>query len=136
MDYNATTPLAPEVLEAITSTLRDAWGNPSSSYHAGSELDRVKYLLKASVLMQRLTTLFYYLDAGATAKLCIAKARDSVAQMINVAPQGASLLAWVQLCELFTILARVRQQPLPAPPPPPPNSGVHSPYLLWAGRKP
>ena len=44
LDYNATTPLAPEVLEAITSTLRDAWGNPSSSYHAGSELDRVKYL--------------------------------------------------------------------------------------------
>lgn len=35
LDYNATTPLAPEVLEAITVALRDAWGNPSSSYHAG-----------------------------------------------------------------------------------------------------
>ena len=35
LDFNATTPLAPEVLEAITSALKDAWGNPSSSYHAG-----------------------------------------------------------------------------------------------------
>lgn len=49
LDYNATTPLAPEVLEAITSALRDAWGNPSSSYHAGSELGRVKDQLKAAV---------------------------------------------------------------------------------------
>ena len=35
LDFNATTPLAPEVLEAITVTLKDAWGNPSSSYRAG-----------------------------------------------------------------------------------------------------
>ena len=35
LDYNATTPLDPSVLEAITSTLRDSWGNPSSSYPAG-----------------------------------------------------------------------------------------------------
>ena len=35
LDYNATTPLASEVLNAITAALRDAWGNPSSSYHAG-----------------------------------------------------------------------------------------------------
>ena len=35
LDYNATTPLEEEVLEAITDTLRDAWGNPSSSYEAG-----------------------------------------------------------------------------------------------------
>ena len=38
LDYNATTPLASEVLEAITTALRDAWGNPSSSYHAGKKL--------------------------------------------------------------------------------------------------
>ena len=35
LDYNATTPLAPEVIEAITDTLKEAWGNPSSSYPAG-----------------------------------------------------------------------------------------------------
>lgn len=40
LDCNATTPLAPEVLEAVTGALRDAWGNPSSGHHAGI-LDRM-----------------------------------------------------------------------------------------------
>ena len=35
LDYNATTPLAPEVIEAITGSLRDHWANPSSSYETG-----------------------------------------------------------------------------------------------------
>lgn len=35
MDYNATTSLEPEVIESITEALREAWGNPSSSYTAG-----------------------------------------------------------------------------------------------------
>lgn len=35
MDYNATTPLAPEVIRATYEAMRDAWGNPSSSYVAG-----------------------------------------------------------------------------------------------------
>lgn len=35
LDSNATTPLAPEVLDCIHGTLRDAWGNPSSSHSAG-----------------------------------------------------------------------------------------------------
>lgn len=35
MDHNATTPLEPEVIQAISEALRDAWGNPSSSYAAG-----------------------------------------------------------------------------------------------------
>uniref|UniRef100_A0A7N8XWJ1 Selenocysteine lyase n=1 Tax=Mastacembelus armatus TaxID=205130 RepID=A0A7N8XWJ1_9TELE len=37
MDYNATTPLEPEVIQAITEALRDAWGNPSSNYIAGAK---------------------------------------------------------------------------------------------------
>ena len=36
LDYNATTPLAPEVVEAVTSALA-AWGNPSSGYRTGRE---------------------------------------------------------------------------------------------------
>ncbi|KAL2090419.1 hypothetical protein ACEWY4_015107 [Coilia grayii] len=32
MDYNATTPMDPEVVEAVTVAMREAWGNPSSSY--------------------------------------------------------------------------------------------------------
>ncbi|XP_054644911.1 selenocysteine lyase isoform X2 [Dunckerocampus dactyliophorus] len=35
MDYNATTPLEPEVIQAVSEALQDAWGNPSSSYQAG-----------------------------------------------------------------------------------------------------
>lgn len=35
MDYNATTPLEPEVIQAISEALQDAWGNPSSNYIAG-----------------------------------------------------------------------------------------------------
>ena len=31
LDHNATTPLAPEVMEAISSSLH-LWGNPSSPY--------------------------------------------------------------------------------------------------------
>lgn len=37
MDYNATTPLEPAVIEAISEALQDAWGNPSSNYIAGEE---------------------------------------------------------------------------------------------------
>ncbi|XP_076009288.1 selenocysteine lyase [Genypterus blacodes] len=35
MDYNATTPLDPEVIQAISTALEEAWGNPSSNYVAG-----------------------------------------------------------------------------------------------------
>lgn len=36
MDYNATTPLEPEVIQAMTEAMREAWGNPSSPYPAGN----------------------------------------------------------------------------------------------------
>ena len=32
LDHTATTPIAPEVLEAMTPYLTSEWGNPSSSY--------------------------------------------------------------------------------------------------------
>nr|XP_005311389.1 selenocysteine lyase isoform X6 [Chrysemys picta bellii] len=34
MDYNATTPMAPEVIQTVTEAMHEAWGNPSSSYTA------------------------------------------------------------------------------------------------------
>ncbi|XP_028259829.1 selenocysteine lyase [Parambassis ranga] len=37
MDYNATTPLEPEVIQVISEALQDAWGNPSSNYVAGAK---------------------------------------------------------------------------------------------------
>ena len=42
MDYNATTPLEPEVIEAMTEAMREAWGNPSSSYPAGNSRRRAQ----------------------------------------------------------------------------------------------
>ena len=46
LDYNATTPVAPEVIEAMTPALRDLWGNPSSSHvfgrRAQAALDRAR----------------------------------------------------------------------------------------------
>jgi cysteine sulfinate desulfinase/cysteine desulfurase-like protein len=35
LDYNATTPVADEVVESMTTTLKTAWGNPSSGYKHG-----------------------------------------------------------------------------------------------------
>jgi len=39
-DYNATTRVAPEVLEAMLPCLREHWGNPSSAYGFGHEAAR------------------------------------------------------------------------------------------------
>ncbi|XP_071805994.1 selenocysteine lyase-like isoform X1 [Asterias amurensis] len=41
LDYNATTPLEPEVLDAIHNALGAAWGNPSSPYHAGQRAKQI-----------------------------------------------------------------------------------------------
>jgi cysteine desulfurase len=35
LDYNATTPIAPEVLDVMQPALRDSWGNPSSPHAYG-----------------------------------------------------------------------------------------------------
>jgi len=40
-DYNATTPLAPEVLEAVVRTARDQFGNASSVHHFGQQAKAV-----------------------------------------------------------------------------------------------
>ena len=38
LDYNGTTPVLPEVLEAMMPYLTNEWGNPSCSYRFGSKL--------------------------------------------------------------------------------------------------
>jgi len=40
LDYNATTPVAPEVVEAALPALRDLWGNPSSTHVYGRRAAR------------------------------------------------------------------------------------------------
>jgi cysteine desulfurase len=41
LDHNATTPILPEVLEAMMPYFKAEWGNPSSSYKFGSKLKTV-----------------------------------------------------------------------------------------------
>jgi cysteine desulfurase len=41
LDHNATTPIAPEVLDAMLPYFTEEWGNPSSSYRFGSKLKSV-----------------------------------------------------------------------------------------------
>lgn len=41
LDHNATTPIAPEVREAMQPFLAEEWGNPSSSYRFGAKLKGV-----------------------------------------------------------------------------------------------
>jgi len=40
-DHNATKPVSPEVFAAMTPYFTERWGNPSSSYRFGSELNGV-----------------------------------------------------------------------------------------------
>nr|XP_056705647.1 selenocysteine lyase [Euleptes europaea]XP_056705648.1 selenocysteine lyase [Euleptes europaea] len=58
MDYNATTPLAPEVIQTVSEAMQEAWGNPSSSYAAGQR-----------------------------AKAIISEARQNLARMVGGQPQ-------------------------------------------------
>jgi cysteine desulfurase len=49
LDYNATTPVLPEVLEAMMLYLTSEWGNPSSTYKFGSKLKTVIETARAQV---------------------------------------------------------------------------------------
>lgn len=49
LDYNATTPVLPEVLEAMMPYLTSEWGNPSSTYKFGSKLKTVIEMARAQV---------------------------------------------------------------------------------------
>ena len=43
LDHNATTPVLPEVFEAMRPYFCEEWGNPSSAYKFGSKLKGVLY---------------------------------------------------------------------------------------------
>lgn len=49
LDHNATTPVAPEVHEAMLPYFDSEWGNPSSSYRFGSKLKTVIETARAQV---------------------------------------------------------------------------------------
>jgi cysteine desulfurase len=49
LDHNATTPIAPEVLEAMMPYLTTEWGNPSSTYKFGAKLKTAIETARAQV---------------------------------------------------------------------------------------
>jgi cysteine desulfurase len=49
LDSNATTQPAPDVVEAVSRTMRESWANPSSVHRAGGEAKRVVELARESV---------------------------------------------------------------------------------------
>ncbi len=49
LDHNATTAIAPEVLEAMMPYFTSEWGNPSSSYKFGSKLKGVVEVAREQV---------------------------------------------------------------------------------------
>ena len=49
LDHNATTPILPEVLEAMLPYLTTEWGNPSSTYKFGAKLRTVIETARAQV---------------------------------------------------------------------------------------
>ncbi|KAJ1090396.1 hypothetical protein NDU88_003529 [Pleurodeles waltl] len=51
MDYNATTPLEPKVIQAVTEAMKEAWGNPSSSYAAGQKAKEIIGLARENVAL-------------------------------------------------------------------------------------
>jgi cysteine desulfurase len=56
LDHNATTPVLPEVLEAMLPYFKADWGNPSSSYKFGSKLKTVIETARAQVADWREST--------------------------------------------------------------------------------
>ncbi len=49
LDHNATTPVLPEVLQAMMPYLTTEWGNPSSAYKFGAKLKSVIETARAQV---------------------------------------------------------------------------------------
>src|SRR2546426_457505 len=49
LDHNATTPVLPEVLEAMMPYLTTEWGNPSSAYKFGAKLKSVVEMAREQV---------------------------------------------------------------------------------------
>jgi len=48
-DHNATTPVSPEVLEALEPVLREVYGNASSIHHYGQVVEHLRKVCRAHV---------------------------------------------------------------------------------------
>ncbi|MEW6666280.1 MAG: tyrosine-type recombinase/integrase [Thermodesulfobacteriota bacterium] len=87
LDYNATTPILPEVLEAMIPYLTSEWGTPPCSYKFGSKL---KTLASLRLCVRLFTSSSY--KFGSKLKTVIETTRSHVAELIGArASEIASL---------------------------------------------
>jgi cysteine desulfurase len=82
LDYNASTPVLPEILEAMMPYLTTEWGNPSSSYRFGSKL-----------------------------KIAIETARENVAELIGAHPMDVVFTSCATESNNAAISAALRANP-------------------------
>jgi selenocysteine lyase/cysteine desulfurase len=105
LDHNATTPVAPEVREAMLPYLTDEWGNPSSTYRFGSKLkavietarDHVAALLHASpreILFTSCAT-----ESNNAALHAALKANPAKRHIVTSAVEHSSVLSHCQALE-------------------------------------
>jgi len=111
LDYNATTPLAKEVVESITSSLSQHWGNPSSGY-----------------------------TTGQVARQAVREARQRVARMIGASAEQITftsggteanhLAIWSALANYRACLANTAPSPCPPSGPACHPSTSHLPHIV------
>ena len=70
LDHNATTPVLPEVFEAMRPYFCEEWGNPSSAYKFGSTLKGVIETAQAQAAIASLLAVSLGDDADSTGALC------------------------------------------------------------------
>jgi len=98
LDHNATTPILPEVLDAMMPYLTSEWGNPSSSYKFGSKLKTVIETARAQVadLIGVLPTEIIFTSCGTESNNAAIhaglKANPRKLHMVIVALKNSSLL--------------------------------------------
>jgi cysteine desulfurase len=89
LDYNSTTPVAPEAQEAILPFLADYYGNPSSQYPIGRAvfevLEEARYHLASLIRCERSEIIF---TSGGTESCNLAL----IGTALQVAPQGSGHL--------------------------------------------
>ena len=106
LDHNATTPVAPEVREAMLPYLTDEWGNPSSTYRFGSKLkavietarEQVAALLQASpreIIFTSCAT-----ESNNAALHAALKANPAKRHIVTSAVEHSSVLSHCQALEM------------------------------------
>ena len=92
LDFNATTPILPEVLEAMLPYLRDGFGNPSSDHPKGTRARDAIELARRQV-----ASLIGASPPEIIFTSCATESSNSSDQRIRVAPSGA-LGVWRRWC--------------------------------------